>query len=332
MPVGADPAALVAVEVVSGPAASTREVLGAIVELTKPRITRLVTITAGVGFVMAALTRHWELPHLLLAATACVLGTALSSSGANALNMWWERRRDSLMRRTAHRPLPERRITAGTALVAGVTLSSAGVLLLLVLAGPAAALVSLCTILWYVLLYTPLKPVTPLNTLVGAVPGALPPLIGWAATAPAFGYDNFGGLTSLLEAGGWCLVLLMVVWQIPHFLAIAWMYKDDYAAGGYRMMPIIDPDGRATATTVLVWSIAQLGATLAPGFILHEQLSWVYTAIAGVTGVVFIALCVRLVRARTRDNARSVFLASIMHLPLLLIAMVGDALVGRFLL
>lgn len=328
----AAPAPLVAIEVVGNPTASTREILAAIVELTKPRITRLVTITASVGFVLAALTRTWELPHLVLAAVGCILGTALSSSGANALNMWWERRRDGLMRRTAHRPLPERRITAGAAFVAGVALSSAGVLILLVLTGPAAALVSLCTILWYVLFYTPLKPVTPLNTLVGAVPGALPPLIGWAATAPAFGFDNYAGLTSLLEAGGWCLVLLMIVWQIPHFLAIAWMYKDDYAAGGYRMMPIIDPDGRATATTVLVWSIAQLGATLAPGFILHEQLSWVYTSIAGITGVIFISLCARLLRARTRDNARAVFLASIMHLPLLLMAMVGDALVGRFLL
>lgn len=323
----ASPATVVAVEV---PAAlNLRERLATLAELTKPGITRLVTITAAVGFTMAALGRSWQFGHLVTAAIGCLVGTALSASGANALNMWWERRRDARMRRTAHRPLPERRITPQGAFLAGMVFSVSGVLCLLVLDGPAPALVSLVTILWYVLLYTPLKPITPLNTLVGAVPGALPPLIGWAATAGAFGYDDYGGLTSLLEPGGWCLFLLMVVWQIPHFLAIAWMYRDDYAAGGYRMMPIMDPTGRATAVTILVWSIAQLAATLAPALVMREHLGFAYAAVAAISGLAFIALCVRLVRARTRDHARKVFFASIIHLPVLFIAMVADALITR---
>jgi protoheme IX farnesyltransferase len=323
-------AAAIAFEV---PAALTwNERLAAVTELTKPRITRLVTITAAVGFIMAALGRPWTFADLMLSAFGCLAGTALSASGANALNMWWERRRDACMVRTAHRPLPERRITAPAAFFAGMTFSITGVLTLLVLAGPAPALVSLVTILWYVLFYTPLKPVTPLNTLVGAVPGALPPLIGWTATAPVFGYDDFGGLTVLLQPGGWCLFLLMVVWQIPHFLAIAWMYRDDYAAGGYRMMPIVDPSGRATSTTILVWSFALLASTLAPALIMPEHLGFAYPVVAMLSGLVFIGMCVRLAGSRTRPHARAVFFASIIHLPLLLIAMVADAIVTRFIL
>ncbi len=310
-------------------ALNLRERIATLAELTKPGITRLVTITAAVGFTMAALGRSWQFGHLVLAAVGCLVGTALSASGANALNMWWERRRDARMVRTAHRPLPERRITPQGAFLAGTTFSISGVLCLLVLDGPAPALVSLVTILWYVLLYTPLKPVTPLNTLVGAVPGALPPLIGWSATVGAFGFDDYGGLTSLLEPGGWCLFLLMVVWQIPHFLAIAWMYRDDYAAGGYRMMPIVDPTGRATAVTILVWSVALLAATLAPALVMRDHLSFAYAIVAAISGLAFIALCIRLARARTRDHARKVFFASIIHLPVLFIAMVADALITR---
>lgn len=319
---------VIAVEV---PAAGVRATSAAVIELTKPRITRLVTVTAAVGFVMAALGREWSLPELAMSFLGCIAGTALSSSGANTLNMWLERRRDAVMPRTASRPLPEGRISPQGALLTGVVLSLAGVLCLLLLAGPAAAAVSLVTIAWYVLLYTPLKPITPLNTLVGAVPGALPPLIGWTATAPVFGYDHLAGLTSLALPGGWSLFLLMFVWQIPHFLAIAWMYRDEYAAGGYRMMPIVDPDGRATSTTILVWSVALLAVTIAPALIMSDRLGWGYGAVAAASGVAFIGLCIRLARSRTRVNARRVFLASILHLPLLLVAMVGDALLSRML-
>jgi protoheme IX farnesyltransferase len=301
----------------------------AIVELTKPGITRMVTITAAVGFVIAALGRNRLFGDLALPAIGCVLGTALSSSGANALNQWWERKRDARMKRTAARPLPDDRLTPPGAFLAGFTLCALGVLTLLVMCGPAPAAVSLVTIVWYLLFYTPLKPVTVLNTLIGAIPGALPPLIGWTATAPVFGLDSIGGLTVLKEAGGWCLFLLMVVWQIPHFLAIAWMYRDDYARGGHRMLPIVDPDGRATSTTILVWSITLVVVSLAPVLILSDRVSWVYGAVALISGAWFVSRCARLYRTRTRDHARSVFLASIMHLPLILIVMMADAIIGR---
>ncbi len=306
-----------------------RERIGAVIELTKPGITRMVTITSGVGFILAAIGRGREMSELALPAIGCLIGTALSSSGANALNQWWERTRDGQMPRTAGRPLPEARLTSGAALLAGFTLAVFGILTLLVLCGPAPALVSLVTILWYLLLYTPLKPLTPLNTLVGAIPGALPPLIGWTATAPVFGIDSIGGLSVLSEPGGWSLFFLMVVWQIPHFLAIAWMYRDDYAKGGYRMLPIVDPTGHATATTIMVWSVTLLIVSIAPAFVLADRLSPVYGLFAALSGLWFIARCVRLYRSRTQANARSVFIASIIHLPLILLVMVFDAVVVR---
>jgi protoheme IX farnesyltransferase len=299
-------------------------------ELTKPRITRMVTITSGVGFTLGAVTQTWEAKDLALRCGACLLGTALSASGANALNQWWERDRDAIMPRTCARPLPTERVTPGQALGWGLALSGLGVGLLW-LVGLAPALVSLATILIYVLLYTPLKPVTTVNTLVGAVPGALPPLIGWTAAASGNAL-NAGrwGLDPALEMGGWSLFALMFVWQIPHFLAIAWMYRDDYAKGGYRMLPISDPDGRRTASTILLWSVLLVPATLAPALVLHDRRGWATVGVALVTGIVYVGLAVRLWRTRTLKDARRVFFASIMHLPLLLMVMVGDSLVGAW--
>jgi protoheme IX farnesyltransferase len=297
-----------------------------IIELTKPRITRMVAITSGLGFTLGAVPQHWEMGDLVFRALGCVLGTALSASGANALNQWWERDRDAAMPRTCARPLPQERVTPGQALLWGLVFSILGVGVLACV-GLAPALVSLVTILIYVLLYTPLKPLTTTNTLVGAIPGALPPLIGW--TAAASGNALRGGwntLDPLLDAGGWSLFALMFVWQIPHFLAIAWMYRDDYALGGYRMLPISDSDGRTTATTILIWSIALVPATLAPALSLHGTLSAVSAVAAVVTGSAYIALCYRLFRTRTIPDARRVFFASIIHLPLLLLVMTCDAL------
>lgn len=300
----------------------------AIVELTKPRITRLVTITSGVGFTLGAVTQTWQPTDLILRAVAALAGTALSAAGANALNQWWERDRDAIMPRTCARPLPQARLTPRVALISGLTLSALGVALLAVI-GPAPALVSLATILIYVLLYTPLKPITTINTLVGAIPGALPPLIGWSAAATGNALrDGHFGTQSLAEPGGWSLFALMFVWQIPHFLAIAWMYKDDYAKGGYRMLPISDPDGRITASTILTWSILLIPATIAPAVILHDRLSIVSIAVAALTGAAYFLLCLKLWRTREVKDARRVFFASIMHLPVLLLVMVADALVG----
>ncbi len=313
-------------------AAAVRQQISAIIELTKPRITRLVTITAGVGFVMAAVGRE-TLPtaELIVAALGCLFGTACSAAGASALNQWIERRRDALMTRTQSRPLPQQRVTPGTAFIAGAGLCVLGVTTLLLTTGPAAALVSLSTILLYLLAYTPLKPVTTIATIVGAVPGALPPLIGWAAAGAAGSAEASSPFAPLLQAGGWSLFLLMFVWQIPHFLAIAWMYKDDYAKGGYKILPLVDPTGNRTACTILLWSLALIPATLSPGLAMSGRLGLGYAIVAAITGLGYLAMASRLARTHTRDNAKRVFVASIIHLPLLLVAMVADALLTAIL-
>ncbi len=296
-----------------------------IVELTKPRITRMVTITSGVGFILGAVTQHWETWDLAFRAIVCLAGTAFSASGANALNQWWERDRDAVMPRTCGRPLPTDRVTPDQALGWGLAFSIFGIALLACI-GLAPALVSLATILIYVLLYTPLKPITTTNTLVGAIPGALPPLIGWTAAASGNALrGGWAGAQSLLEAGGWSLFALMFVWQIPHFLAIAWMYRDDYAKGGYRMLPISDPDGGMTATTIFTWSIVLVPATMAPAILLRDRLGSVSLFAAALLGIAYVALCYRLWRTREVKHARAVFFASIVHLPLLLLVLVADA-------
>lgn len=298
--------------------------VGAIVEASKPRITRLVTITSGVGFAMAALTRRWEMADLAITASAALAGTALSASGANALNQWMERDRDALMPRTCDRPLPQGRLAPPMALSAGTILAAAGVLLLWVLCGPIPALVSLATVLIYLFLYTPLKPVTPLATLIGAVPGALPPLIGWTAAAGT-------GASSLLDAGAIILFSIMFIWQIPHFLAIAWMYRDDYAAGGYRVLPVVDRDGRRTARSILGWSIAMVPATVAPVVLMQGPAAIAFGVIAGAMGLAFLALTVKVVRTRERADARRAFIASVIHLPLVLVFMVACAVLSKIL-
>lgn len=292
----------------------------ALIETTKPRITRLVTITSIVGFVMAALARRWAFDELFVLAFATIAGTALSAAGANAINQWMERRRDALMRRTAGRPLPRGNLTPAAVLATGATLGLAGVALLWAVCGPVPAMVSLACILVYVLAYTPLKPVSPIATFIGAIPGALPPLIGWSAASSTPGWG------ALLEAGGLSLFAIMFIWQIPHFLAIAWMFQDDYAKGGFRVLPLLPDGGPRTARTVAAWTLLLIPATLAPAWFMPEHLGWAYLIIAGVSGFAFAILAARLVIDRTRPAARRVFFASIIHLPLLLAAMVGEAL------
>ncbi len=303
---------------------SARALAGAVIETTKPRITKLVTVTAAVGFGMAALARPWTTGELVIIAAGCLAGTALSSGGANALNQWMERVRDGRMPRTAIRPLPQARLTPFQAFVAGAAMCFTGVAVLWLLCGAVAALVSAATIVIYLAVYTPLKPLTPLSTLVGAVPGALPPLIGWAAANPE------AGIGVLADPGAWALFLIMFVWQIPHFLAIAWMYRDDYRLGGYRVLPINDEDGSYTAATILAWAVLLLPVTLAPVALLPEATGPGpgYIAVAAGTGLIFLALCIRLARSRTRENARVVFFASIIHLPVLLVVLVVDSLIA----
>ncbi|HEX8877853.1 MAG TPA: heme o synthase [Phycisphaerales bacterium] len=292
------------------------------VEAGKPGITRLVTITSLVGFVLAALGTQWSYANLGFVAVATGLGTALSSLGANTLNEWMERERDARMPRTAHRPLPQARITPRQALVAGVIESVVGVTLLAACTNIWAALVSLACIVSYVAVYTPLKPRSPISTLVGAVPGALPPLIGWCAGA---GMSNAEGWFALTQLGGWSLFALMFVWQLPHFLAIAWMYREDYSLGGFKVLAVEDPTGVRTARGVLLWSLLLIPATLLPSYAMPARAGIVFAAFAIVSSLAFLYLAVRFAIDRTRPSARRVFLASIAHLPLLLIVLVAEA-------
>lgn len=301
---------------------SGREAARALIETTKPGITRLVTITAMVGYAMTALQAGPSpASRLLLTALACLIGTALSAGGANALNQWMEMARDRRMARTSGRPIPSGRLAPGPVAWFGGALVVAGVGVLAAGAGPAAALVSLTCAGVYVFLYTPLKPITAWNTLIGAVPGALPPLIGAAAASQA------PGLGALGEPVGWALVALMMVWQLPHFFAIAWLYRADYTDGGFRMLSANDERGTKSAAAILGFAVLLIPASLTPAWAAPGLLGWVYAAIAGVLGLAFLWLCVRFAIDRSRDRARRVFLASIVHLPVLLVAMVGEAAV-----
>lgn len=307
---------------------SPRARLAAAYELTKPRITRMVAITAGVGFTLGAVHQSWQWGDLAFRALGCVVGTAVSSSGANALNQWWERSRDARMPRTAARPLPQGRLSPAPAAVIGIACSVLGVAILALTTGPLPAAISALTILIYVLCYTPLKPLTTLNTIVGAVPGALPPLIGWTAATTGNLLAAPSPLQSLTSAGGWLLFLIMFVWQIPHVLALAWMYKDDYAMGGYRMLPIVDPTGERTARTMVLWSIALIPVSVSPAFLLHDRLGWLTGVVAVLSGIVFARLCFKVWRLRTRESARAAFIGSVIHLPILLGAIMCDAIAG----
>lgn len=303
------------------PPATIAAGLSAIYETTKPRITRLVTITAGVGFLVGASTSGNLRASMLMAGIGCLLGTALSASGANALNQWFERDRDARMPRTANRPMATRRLDPMMGLFAASTMALAGVLILLITTGIVPAMVSLFTILLYVLVYTPMKVVTPWSTHVGAIPGALPPVIGWTAAHPA---DPAG---SLVAPGAWILFGIMFFWQLPHFLAIAWMYRDDYAAGGYKVLPVLDASGKRTSRQILLWTVALLAMTLLPAW-LGGGTDWVYLMVALISGAGFVWLAVRSALTRTRRDARRTFLASVIHLPVLLITLVVTTIVG----
>jgi len=313
----------------------------AMIELTKPGITRMVLVTAVVGFVLGIFGSPAPLWMIAISFASCMVGTALSASGANALNQWWEGARDGLMERTRGRPIPSGRLHRDTALLIGLGCSIAGVGILLLGSGLAAALVSLATILSYVLIYTPMKVRSPLATLVGAVPGALPPLIGWCAArtvgtgwgggegGAGAGLVGANALSPLAEAGGWALFTLMFVWQLPHFLAIAWMYKDDYAKGGHAVLPVFDATGRLTAWCVLITAMLLVPVSVLPMLACSDRLGCVSATVAGCVSIVFAAACLPMLRESkagsiSRATAKRVFLASILHLPLVLLALVGE--------
>jgi len=282
-----------------------RSVLGAYGALAKVRLSSLVLLTTAIGFVLASAGHvDWWLLVCTLA------GTAASAFGVNAINQCMEVRRDALMERTRNRPLPAGRISLARGWLFGVVLALGGPLwLLLTVSGLVAGLSLLCELV-YVLAYTPLKTRTPTNTLVGAVCGALPPMMGWAAAA--------GGLS----AGAWILAAILFVWQIPHFLALAWMYRDDYRRGGFCMLPLFDRDGRATCQAVVLYALTLVPVTLALSA--AGVAGWIYAAGATLLGAVLVGLSWRLYRRRNARAARHVFLGSVIYLPLLLGLMLAD--------
>lgn len=302
---------------------SRAAVASACLELAKPGITRLVTITAVGGFALRAATDA-ATPAIayIVPLLGCALGVALASAGGNALNMWHEAALDARMNRTAGRPLPTGRLRGSTAFAFGVWTTLAGTLLVAVTGSAIAGALTLLSAALYVLVYTPLKVRTPWSTLVGAVPGALPPLIGAAAAHPGAG---FGPVTDPI---GLSLFGLMVVWQLPHFMAIATMHRDDYAAAGMRMLPVVAPDGRSTRLVTRLTAVLLIPAAAAPA-LATPLLGWPYAAIAVSTSAAFAAMTFGLTPRRA--TPKSVFLASIAHLPLLMLAMVAES-VARTLL
>jgi len=278
--------------------ATTRSTFADYLELTKPRITLMVMITAMVGFVMAS-------PRAVDggALAAALLGTALVAAGASCLNMVIERDIDARMQRTSRRPLPAGRLRPAEALTFGLAVTTVGLVQLGWSSGAAAAAVAAVTWASYLFLYTPLKPHTSLSTVVGAFPGALPPVIGWAAAR------------GTIDGGAFVLFAILFLWQIPHFLAIAWIYRDDYARGGLRMLPVEDPQGLVTGRQAVANSLALLVVSLIP--VLARMAGGLYLIGAVVLGVAFVAAASVAAVRRTIPAARGLFLASVLYLPAL---------------
>jgi len=275
--------------------------------LTKPRLNLLVLMTTLGGLYLAA---PRDVPLLLLAHT--LVGTALVAGGASALNQVWERDTDGLMRRTRRRPLPDGRLRIAEGTWFGIALSVMGLFDLALKVNVVAALVAAATLVSYVLVYTPLKTRTSLATIVGAFPGALPPVIGWAA---ATGHI---ALPALVLFG------IVFFWQMPHFLAIAWLYRDDYARARIPLLPVLEPDGRRTGRQALLYAAVLWPVSMMP--IVVGLGAALYASIATVLGFAFIALAASFARERTVATARRLFIFSITYLPLLWGALVVDRL------
>jgi protoheme IX farnesyltransferase len=252
---------------------------------------------AGIRFCRAPDALHPLFFHALF-------GSWLVASGAAVLNEYMERDLDALMKRTRSRPLPQRRIEARAALLFGLVISVLGVIDLALFVNPLTSLLSLISIGSYLLIYTPLKSRTSLCTLVGAVPGAIPPVMGWTAARNSFG------------PGAGVLFAILFLWQLPHFLAIAWMYREDYAQAGFPMLPVIDPNGIVTARMIVLYTAVLIPVTLVPARLGMAGFSYFYAALA--LGFAFFAFGTWTAIYRTAASARRLLLASVMYLPTLL--------------
>ena len=275
------------------------------VALAKPRLNVLVVASTLAGYAMAD-------GESLGLGRVCglLLGTGLVAGGASAFNQVMERDLDALMKRTRTRPLPDQRLQPVESLMFAGVMTLAGMLTIAASANLLAVAVALATLLSYVAVYTPLKRRSSFGTVIGAIPGALPPIIGWAASSSA------------IPTAAWTLFGIMFCWQLPHFLAIAWMYREDYARAGFPMLPVLEPDGRSTGRQAVVYAAALVPLSLAPT--LMGMTGEIYFAGALVLGLVFLGLTLQFARTRAVHDARRVFFGSIIYLPLLWILMIAN--------
>lgn len=279
--------------------------IGDLAKLTKPGITRLVAFTTATGYLMAAGT---QASFLVLLNT--VIGAALASAGANALNMWWERDSDAAMRRTRARPLPAGRLSPALAFGFAAVISLLGLLHLALFVNVTTLIFVALSLVTYILVYTPLKRRTHHATLIGAVPGALPVLAGWTAAGEPIG------------AAALALFGVVFFWQMPHFYSLAWVYREDYGRGGMRMLSVVDTSGTRVAVESLTYSVLLLAVSLVPTG--NGMLGSVYALGAGVLGCAMVALSVRMWMRRTDQRAWQLFFGSIAYLPALLVLMLLD--------
>jgi protoheme IX farnesyltransferase len=304
----------VAIELNTGGAApsrvedlSWRERLAAYVELTKPRITFLIVLTSAAGFCLGA---KGGLDYIRFA--HAMLGIALLSSGIATLNQYIERELDGRMRRTATRPLPTGKLAPFEALIWGVSLTLIAEIYLALLVNPLTALFGLTVIAGYLFMYTPLKTRTTLSTVVGAFPGAMPPLMGWTAAS------------NEVTTGAWVLFAILFLWQFPHFLAIAWMYREDYGRAGIRMLPVVEPEGRITGQQIVAYTLMLVPVSLLPTLIGISGRVYFYGAI--ILGLLFLSSSISAAFSKSRQQARRLLLASVLYLPLLFGLMVFNQL------
>ncbi|OWK36206.1 Heme O synthase, protoheme IX farnesyltransferase [Fimbriiglobus ruber] len=285
------------------------------VELTKPRIATMALVTVAVGFLLGAPTAEFRADLLV----HTLIGAGMVAAGGSALNHWLERRADARMHRTANRPLPAGRVTPAEVVAFGVALGVGGVAYLaLMLPSPAAAIAAALTGVLYVAVYTPLKRMTTWNTVIGAVPGALPPVIGWCAAR--------GDVTPQV----WSLFAILFVWQLPHFYSIAWLYRHDYARGGMKMLPVLDhSDGRLTGWATALTCGVLLFVTAAPTAV--GAAGWVYLVGAIPFAVWFLARCVRFAMVRNDRTARTVLRGSLVYLLGVMALLVADGVLPRYL-
>jgi protoheme IX farnesyltransferase len=275
----------------------------AYLELTKPRITFLIVLTSAAGFALGSrgAVNYLQLVHALI-------GIALLSSGIATLNQFIERDLDGLMRRTADRPLPTGRLFPFEALWFGISLTLMAELYLAVLVNPLTALLGLTVIAGYLFVYTPLKTRTTLSTALGAFPGAMPPLMGWTAARGE------------IDVSAWVLFAILFLWQFPHFLAIAWMYREDYGRAGIRMLPVVEPDGRVTGQQIIAYSLMLVPVSLLPTAL--GMSGRIYLVAAAALSLLFLASSIRAALSKSNQHARQLLLASVLYLPLLFGVMV----------